>query len=71
MSKKHTKQCESCIHARVCYLRANRENYTGVLKMTPCDYYKSESSTLDLPCSIGDEEEVKKVFEDKYNEFKN
>lgn len=54
MSKNHIKQCGSCIHARVCYLKANRENYTGVLKMTPCDHYKSESNTLDLPCSIGD-----------------
>ena len=54
MSKKHTKRCETCIHAQVCYLKANRDNYTGVLKMTPCSHHRTESDSLDMPCSVGD-----------------
>lgn len=43
MAEKHIKQCESCIHTRVCYLKANRKNYTGGLKISPCEHYRGEN----------------------------
>ena len=53
MAKKHSRQCEACIHARVCYLKTNRENYTGVLNLTPCEFYRTEADTSELPCAVG------------------
>ena len=49
----NTKQCVTCIHARVCYLKTNREVYKGTFKLSPCEFHRAETIT-DLPCNIGD-----------------
>ena len=66
MADKYLKQCKTCIHSRVCYLKSNRENYTGILQLTPCEYYKSELKTIDLPCSIGDKAFIVKSSKNDY-----
>lgn len=54
MAQKDVKQCKTCIHARVCYIKSNRENYTGGLKVSPCEFHRTETDTLVLPCKVGD-----------------
>lgn len=49
----NTKQCRTCIHSRVCYVKTNRESYKGSFKLSPCEFHRTET-IAELPCNVGD-----------------
>ena len=52
MASNNTKQCKTCIHTKVCFVRGNREN-AGDFKLSPCKLHRTETIS-ELPCNIGD-----------------